>query len=233
VRGGTKFEFTVEFENLTPQEYALLYFALTLEHKCPDHDGDKAVDLLHKLGYGKGVGLGSCFVRVAEEFESAGQFLGLSETPPERLKCGLETVLKRPWFPDVQAARTKQGAAHLLLYPPKSWFKPKRTIADFDKELIAEPPKVWALHQEPPRPVVLTRPDVLPAKVRMEVTSINNGKIKAKTTELYNGRNYRCEDLKIVWGAPPVSKGMEITVSVKLTTVDHKESTFKGSAWEL
>jgi CRISPR/Cas system CSM-associated protein Csm3 (group 7 of RAMP superfamily) len=54
---GTRFRFTVTFENLSDRERAGLVAALTLSDAAP-LDGEK-VAVRHKLGYGKAAGLGS------------------------------------------------------------------------------------------------------------------------------------------------------------------------------
>ncbi|HLJ26488.1 MAG TPA: RAMP superfamily CRISPR-associated protein [Candidatus Angelobacter sp.] len=234
VRGNMKFEFSVEFESLAPEEYAVLRFALTLAHSCLTHKEDSAVDLFHKLGYGKGVGLGSCSIRIDnEEFESAERFLGLAGDVVQLPTCGLEKILNRPSFAAVREARSKQNAAYLLLYPQQSWFhNPKGTIAGFDKSLVEKPPKILAPPAETQQVVAAKKPGPLPPKVRMRVTSIKSSKISAETLELYNNKKYRCKVNVENW-AKPVSANDEITVEVNRKSVDHDAQTFEGSSWTL
>jgi CRISPR/Cas system CSM-associated protein Csm3 (group 7 of RAMP superfamily) len=53
---GQQFRFRVEYVNLDPEELAVFRFALTLTHRD--------IDLCHKLGYAKALGLGSCKVSI-------------------------------------------------------------------------------------------------------------------------------------------------------------------------
>lgn len=74
VRAGEKFGFRVEYLNLDEEEYAVLKFALTLEHA--------GVRLCHKLGYAKALGLGACTIAITgDRSESPGpvidRYLGL------------------------------------------------------------------------------------------------------------------------------------------------------------
>jgi hypothetical protein len=59
VERGERFRFTVEYEDLDAEEYAVLKLALTLRH------GE--THLCHKLGYGKSAGLGSCRISIEND----------------------------------------------------------------------------------------------------------------------------------------------------------------------
>lgn len=234
VRGGTVFRFGVQFENLTPEEYATFCLALTLKHACPEHQGDRTVNLVHKIGYGKGVGLGSCEISIdKEEFLSPGRFLGITSTPPNKPSCGLRAKLERNSFADFRAARTRIDAADLLLYPSRDWFDKDKTsgtrstVADFDGFLLQKPPKVRQPEPSAPPPQPGALP--LPVKVRVQVTSIKSNIIKAKTLDSYNGKAYWCE-LKGRWGME-ISKEMELIVFVKPGSENHAAGTFAASRW--
>ena len=56
---GKKFRFRAEYLNLDAEEYALFKFALTLSHG--------GVELFHKMGYAKSLGLGSCRIRILND----------------------------------------------------------------------------------------------------------------------------------------------------------------------
>jgi hypothetical protein len=56
VERGQEFRFRVDHINLDPEEMAVFRFALTLTHRD--------IDLCHKLGYGKALGLGSCKISI-------------------------------------------------------------------------------------------------------------------------------------------------------------------------
>jgi CRISPR/Cas system CSM-associated protein Csm3 (group 7 of RAMP superfamily) len=60
---GGRFQFRAEYLNLDPEELAVFQFALTLRYDSPSRG---AIDLVHKLGYGKSLGLGACKVRIAK-----------------------------------------------------------------------------------------------------------------------------------------------------------------------
>ncbi len=53
-----QFRFLVDYTNLDPEELALFRFALTLAHE------PSGIDLCHKLGYAKALGLGSCKIAI-------------------------------------------------------------------------------------------------------------------------------------------------------------------------
>ena len=85
VKAGHKFGFRVEYLNLDEEEYAVLKFALTLEH------GD--VKLCHKLGYAKALGLGACTISIpGDKSEPAGG--------------ALERYLRLPGYPALKQFRS-------------------------------------------------------------------------------------------------------------------------------
>jgi CRISPR/Cas system CSM-associated protein Csm3 (group 7 of RAMP superfamily) len=86
IEQGQQFRFRVEYINLDPEELAVLRFGLTLSHR--------SVDLCHKLGYAKSLGLGSCKISIV-----AGK-AGLPEIGPE-----IEPYLSTPAMAVVMDAR--------------------------------------------------------------------------------------------------------------------------------
>lgn len=63
---GARFQFTVDFENLTDKELNALVAALVLADDVTVDDTGDTVDVRHKLGYGKPAGLGSVAIRITE-----------------------------------------------------------------------------------------------------------------------------------------------------------------------
>jgi hypothetical protein len=60
VERNQQFRFLVDYTNLDPEELAVFRFALTLTHEL------RGIDLCHKLGYAKALGLGSCKIAIAQ-----------------------------------------------------------------------------------------------------------------------------------------------------------------------
>lgn len=66
LKEGCEFEFTVEYNNLAPEELALLVYSLELEpiQKVIKEKPKFVRGVYHKLGYGKPAGLGSAAIRI-------------------------------------------------------------------------------------------------------------------------------------------------------------------------
>jgi hypothetical protein len=156
VPAGTVFPFDVEFLNLDAEEMAVFQFGLTLEHACEQHT--EPVRLCHKLGYGKGLGLGSCRIHVASvEWANPKRYFG--EPPQEPVTapadCPLTSYLEAAAFRDVMAPCLDfERAADEVEYPGRGWFDdyPRDSIAQFEE---------WVRERDeplPPRPVEKTEP---------------------------------------------------------------------------
>jgi len=218
------FAFRLEFENLTPSEYSALEFVLTLSHTCPTHSAENAIELAHKLGYGKGVGLGSCRITIDQRiFQSAARFLGETGggNPPA---FNLDEMFSSEVLKSVVKARKVKGAPDLLLFPKWTWFgrELKGTIGKFDQDLGAQ-----ELHVECPPPPA---PEALPGSVRCVITGMK-AIIKGETAEEYNGHKYRFE-VPAHAGVGKVTNGDAITVSVDPKGVDHAAHRFRGQRWQ-
>ena len=235
VQPGTKFPFRVEFENLTPAEYAAFEFALALTHKCPVHDGPAPGSLMHKLGYGKGVGMGSCRVEVAKrESIAVRRFF---DKPAEALgdqPCGLSALIDSDVFKEFRTARATSGAADLLVFPTWGEFKSaaRKSIDDFDKDWARQNPQVNCAQRENAGPVPVQREVLpLPATLRGVVTSIKSNIIKGETVEEYNGAKYRFEVPAHAGLGLPV-KAAEIVITVDSGGVNHETRKFRGKRWQ-
>jgi len=64
---GQSFPFRIEYLNLDAEEYALFKFALTLKHTSLDAATGRPIDLCHKLGFAKALGLGSCTISITKD----------------------------------------------------------------------------------------------------------------------------------------------------------------------
>jgi CRISPR/Cas system CSM-associated protein Csm3 (group 7 of RAMP superfamily) len=128
-----EFEFTIDYENLTEEELALLIFALELEES-----------MRHKLGMGKGVGLGSVQINIQEWRQ-----IDLSKRY-QQFDGGKQSLNDDKLQPALQAQRDKfhqsfadwkeplqklheiwtwdENDKRKLEYPTYSWFKDFRAI---------------------------------------------------------------------------------------------------------
>ena len=85
---GARFPFRVEYTNLDDEEYAVLRFAVTLSH------AGRGLDLTHKLGFAKALGLGSCRVRI------------LLPKDPRPMGAEIDYYLSQPGLADFARLRT-------------------------------------------------------------------------------------------------------------------------------
>ena len=145
VSAGTKFASRLEYSGMSAEELAALEFGLALSHQCeePGHD---VKHLVHKIGYGKGVGLGGCRIEIKRRDRLAERrYFG---APPgeggQQPGCHLVAVLGGAAFAAFTAAR-KQGGAELLLFPTWDEFRdrPRESIPEYDARLAAKPPEVY------------------------------------------------------------------------------------------
>ena len=233
VKAGTKFGFRLEFENLTPHEYAVLEFCLTLTHKCSDHPSTVAGSLVHKLGYGKGVGMGSCRLEIARpESLDVRRYFGRTALTAGGHGCSLGALLTSNAFQSFRDARTSAGGAVVLAFPTRDEFttNPDKSIDDYDSYLAREKPTVTC--PQPPVTAPLPKPlaDSLPKTVRCRITSTKGNMLKGETMNAYNGAKYRFQI--------PTHQGSgnynatEIDVTVDPKIVDHVAHTFRAVRWQ-
>lgn len=67
---GHRFDFTISFSNLTPEEYSLMLYSVCLEDEVRVRVGEQELPLngplRHKLGNGKPLGMGSCAFKISK-----------------------------------------------------------------------------------------------------------------------------------------------------------------------
>ena len=150
VAAGTEFQFEVTYENLSDEEFALLRFALTLEHECPEHNPATTFaghTLAHKLGYGKPAGLGSCTIAITDDRRENPKRYFRNETfgsTAAATTCPLLGLLAAPAFAKFLEYAAWDTAADHLLYPTKDfdatrkagWFdrNPSDTIGEYESK---------------------------------------------------------------------------------------------------
>jgi hypothetical protein len=235
VKSGTRFPFRVEFESLSAAEFAAFQFALSLTHECPTHGDLASGRLLHKMGYGKGVGMGSCRVEITRrESLAVRRFFQEPASAPAGEPCGLATLLDSQIFKGFRDARSTSGAADLLVFPTWQEFKdsPGKSIDDYDQFLARQRPEV-RFPQPPPPPHPPRQPDPisLPKVVTGLITSIKNNVVRGETVEEYNGSKYRFEVPSHAGFGNPV-RGSEVKIAVDARGVNHDVHTFRGTRWQ-
>ena len=126
IKKGAIFQFTLIFENLTDEEYALLLWTLELDS-----------ELGHKIGMGKPLGLGSCVIEIEKINEfSKNRYLSIAEDDmwdvyeKEKLKGRIEDI--RMWWTaripnDLQCILKIENGFTEVRYPKK----PKHGLNEF------------------------------------------------------------------------------------------------------
>jgi hypothetical protein len=221
------FNFRIDYENLTPEEFTLLHFALTLRHQCERHSPE--IRLLHKLGYGKGLGLGSCHIEIDRvEPENVKRYFPNQPGPPvPQPDSSLEPYLATPAFA-AMAKLLAQGSSQELEYPGEWWFADAKlkplSIAEYEAEANRrKPPAV-----SPPLPPPEGEPHAdLPKRVQVRITRLDAGGIRGETLQAYEGHKYTCRARGRPYGR---EKGDECMVEVDRASVDHSKHFFEGKA---
>ncbi|MBZ5534281.1 MAG: hypothetical protein LAO20_22885 [Acidobacteriia bacterium] len=227
----TKFSFRVAYENLDEEEFAVLRFALSLQHQCAQH---LEVRLCHKLGYGKGLGLGSCRVNITKiEPENPRRYLGeskvLASSPsPE---CLLAPYLLSPGFDMVKECLNWETAADRLEFPSQDWFADNsdKSIKYFEDEknqqaapaAVATPAHRMVIpqggaSQATPKGLPLNK------RVLVRVTEKKGNRAICETVEEFEGARY----VGSFESGYMIAKGD--TYSVKVESVDNAKHTFKA-----
>jgi len=225
-----RFRFRVEFENLTLEELAVLHFVITLTHSCEVHAGELSVTLLHKLGYGKGVGMGSCSVAIeSAELSLPRRFFSPEPAPFPSLPCGFEPLFQSAPFAAFRDARAPIPAADtvLLLFPSFHEFKKTpftASVETFDAYLAQQRFRVSM--PRPPAPPLPPPPADLPPQVKCRVTRIKDGQIHLQTTEDCNARKYSTKLSKNLFPMALVPGQSLLLVRVRPASVNHKTAQF-------
>lgn len=210
VPAGVSFEFRVDYQGLTPEEYTLLRFGLSLL------DVSRKIQWHHKVGYGKPLGYGSCKV----EIESQGR--EVHNATAEDDGAILEKYLGDARYVGRLAKYLDfLRAADALQYPGGAWLQdnPKGSIADYETWLASNatsvPPK------QSPR---IT--DVPSGRVTLRVTSCRNNVVKAETVDGFGERQAR---YRATWTAKSMfdRKNAGDLVEAEVVGVDSKEFTLQ------
>jgi CRISPR/Cas system CSM-associated protein Csm3 (group 7 of RAMP superfamily) len=229
VPSGTVFSFNVDFENLCAEEFAILQFCLSLDHQCPEHSADHAIRLCHKLGYGKGLGLGSCRIRVKTQLEDPRRYFGKSKIaePAQPRDCLLRAYLQQPGFEMVKSCLSWEGAADRLEFPDQKWFlgHSRDSIAQFEEEKNRGTQPVES-GRVPIADLTTTRPAPtglpLNKRVKVKLTLIKGAQAAGVTLEEFGGIRYTARFEK------PFNAQEGEIVSVIVESVDQRNRTFKG-----
>jgi CRISPR/Cas system CSM-associated protein Csm3 (group 7 of RAMP superfamily) len=148
VKPGSVFSFSVDFEALDVQELALLVYVLELEP-----------GLLHKMGRGKGRGLGSVKIRITRinVQTAAERYRGdsPSEEWPDDVRQSLERLRQNERLDEVRRMLSWDAASKLkpIQYPTYQWFKkyPSRELRRVDEVILA-----YQSADDPPLPELAT-----------------------------------------------------------------------------
>jgi len=222
---GALFDFDVDYENLSGEEFAVLRFALTLRHDCPDHP-DRRVSLAHKLGYGKGIGLGSCRVTAKILPIPTRRFFGEEPKADTDPGCEIHKYLDLPGFAQLREFLSWEGRPDHLLFPDHSWFAGPGSIADYEQ---AENPPAAPLPLPEPEPD--PAPQVkFPKSVDVRITEVTRrGAIHFETVEPIDGVTYTGTAGNSLTGAA-VGRVCEL----KARDADAKKKTVSGRVvWKL
>ena len=236
VKTGTKFAFRAEFENLTPEELWVFHFALTLTHRCDRHP--QPIDLCHKLGFGKALGLGSCKIAVDSiEALNTRRYFGAAPAQFQFPPCALDRYLARA---PVQAMKQLLGfanAADCVRFPDHGWFRANAgaPIGQWEDHLALHPPadfpppkpKTWQLPriEKPPEPEEKKKPVEsvadFPAAIVVEITSVGRKRGKVE----WKGALYTCDLIGSLIGK---KNGDKVLVLVTPKSADPVNRKFSG-----
>jgi hypothetical protein len=212
---GVLFDFNVDYENLSGEEFALLRFALTLQHDCPN----RSVSLAHKLGYGKGIGLGSCRVTAKIEPIAVRRFFAKIPKPDTDLGCEIHKYLDLPGFAQLREFLTWENRPERLAFPEYAWFSGPGSIADYETSV-----------NPPPAPLRLREPDPVPPpelkvpnRVRVKITGITKrGMIRFETVDPIEGLTYTGT------AGPLTGAAIGIIFDLKVGAADPQNKTISG-----
>lgn len=227
VGAGEFFPFHLDYENLDPEEFTLLHFALTLRHQCERHSPE--IRLLHKLGYGKGLGLGSCHIKIDRvEPENVKRYFPDQSGPAiPQPDSSIEQHLAAPPYAFMEKLLAPGPSRELG--DPGEWghtdtkSKP-HSIGDHEAEANRRKPVL----PPPPSPKLKPQPHAdLPKKVKVRITGLDPGSIRGETLGEFNGHKYTCKARQRPYGR---GKGDECMVEVDQRSVDHSKHFFEGKA---
>jgi hypothetical protein len=215
IPAGVFFDFDVDYENLSGEEFAVLRFALTLRHECPNHP----VSLAHKLGYGKGIGMGSCRLTAKIEPAPVRRFFGEAPAPDTDPGCEIHEYLDLPGFAQLQEFLTWEGRPDKLLFPDYSWFTGPGSIADYEASMnpSAPPP----MREAEPKPTSKVK---FPNRVKVRITEVTKrGVIRFETVERIDGISYAGTADNPLTGA-----AVGIICDLKINVADPERRTVSG-----
>jgi hypothetical protein len=213
---GAFFDFDVDYENLSGEEFAVLRFALTLQHKCPD----PPVSLAHKLGYGKGIGMGSCRVSAKIVPVRTRRFFGEEPTPESDCGCEIHRYLDLPGFAQLREFLAWDSRPDQLLFPDYGWFSGPGSIADYERSMNQQA-------APPPAPEPVSEPDLkvkLPKRVDVRITGVKRGAIRFETVDEFEGVRYTGTAGNSLYGAETGR-----ICDLKVRQVDARTKTLSGS----
>ena len=183
---GVFFDFAVDYENLSDEEFAVLRFALTLQHKCED----RPVSLAHKLGYGKGIGMGSCRVTAEIAPLHVRRFFGEVPQGDIHSGCEIHRYFDLTGFAALREFLAWEGRPGQILFPDYGWFTGPGSIKPIKEyetsmNLQAAPAP---LPEPDPEPVPKVK---FPNRIDVRITGITKkGAIRFESVEPIDGVTY-------------------------------------------
>jgi len=178
------FDFDVDYENLSGEEFAVLRFALTLQHRCQDRS---VSSLAHKLGYGKSIGMGSCCITTRIEPAPVRRFFGEAPKADTHPGCEIHKYFDLPGFAALREFLAWEGRPDKLLFPDYSWLAGPGSIADYEK-LMNPAAAPLPLREPDPKPAPTLK---FPNQVKVRITGITKrGMIRFETVEQIDGITY-------------------------------------------
>jgi hypothetical protein len=191
---GAFFDFDVDYENLSGEEFAVLRFALTLQHKCTE----RSVRLAHKLGYGKGIGLGSCRVTAEILPIATRRFFGEEPKADTDPGCEIHKYFDLPGFAALQEFLSWESRPDQLLFPGYSWFTGPGSIAHYERTKNPQAAPLPIAEPEP-EPVPKLK---FPKRVDVRITEVTKkGVIRFETVDPIDGIVYTGTAVNLLHGA--------------------------------
>jgi CRISPR/Cas system CSM-associated protein Csm3 (group 7 of RAMP superfamily) len=183
---GVFFDFDVEYENLSDEEFAVLRFALTLRHEC----ADRSVSLAHKLGYGKGIGMGSCRVTAEVAPLRVRRFFGESPQAGKDPGCEIHRHLDLPGFAALREFLAWEYRPDQVLFPDYGWFTgpgSAKLIRDYETSINRQAAPA-PLPEPEPEPIPKVK---FPNRVEVRITEVTKkGVIRFETVAPIGGITY-------------------------------------------
>ena len=210
------FDFDVDYENLSGEEFAVLRFALTLQHSCQN----RSVSLAHKLGYGKSIGMGSCCITAKTEPAPVRRFFGEAPKADTDPGCEIHKYLDLPGFAALREFLAWAGRADQLVFPGYAWFAGPGSIADYEASLNppAAPPR---LREPGPEPAPKVK---FPNRLKVRITGITKrGVIRFETVEQIDGITYTGTA-----DNPLTGSAVGIVCDLKVSGADPQKKTVSG-----